>query len=97
MAASITTRVWTFASGDFAALSAAQKTQLTCAAKIKKVVWLNPLNVGDTFSILDNSGAVVEQGRCEAINQSQIFAMDSWANGISAVNLTTGTIEIHIL
>jgi hypothetical protein len=96
MAAVLGSRVLQFISGDFDALTAAQKKDFTALMKIKKVVWLNPLLAGDTFSILDNAGKVIEQGRCEAANQSQIFAMDNWAQGISAINIVSGTIEIHL-
>lgn len=91
------TRVMTFASGDFAALTAVQKNDFKGNMRVKKIVWYQPGATTDTFSILDINGTLNEQGKCEAANQSQIFAVDNWWHGISAINVTSGTIEIHLL
>jgi len=96
MAAVISTRVWIFGPGDYAALTAAQKLQLRTAVRIASIYWKSPTNIADTFSILDNSGNIIQDGVCEVALQSQYFNKNNWFQGVTAVNVSTGTLEINI-
>ena len=101
MAAVISTRVWVFGVGDFAALTAAQLTQVkNSKIKIKMIYWSVPSTAvpnTDLFSITDADGNLIQDGKCEVAGQSQIFNKDNWFNGIGGITLTTGTLEINIL
>jgi len=96
MAAVLGTRVWKFAVGDWAALTAAQLIQLKTAVKIASIYWLGPDNVGDDFSIVDNAGVVIQNGICEVAEQSQYFNRNNWAQGISNIVLDSGVLYINI-
>jgi hypothetical protein len=63
----------------------------------RKIYWLNPANIGDTFVINDPQGNLLFEGRCEVANQSQYFdapVSDKWRDFI--VNtLASGTLIIY--
>lgn len=40
---------------------------------ITEIYWVNPITVGDSFILNDQSGTLIRTGRCEVGNQSQLF------------------------
>ena len=61
-----------------------------------EVYWLNPTNIGDTFSMTTVDGnTTLVTGRCETANQSQLFLMYGRRISDFAVpTLASGTLYI---
>jgi hypothetical protein len=53
---------------------------------LREIYWLNPLAIGDTFTVTDGQGNVIKTGRCEVAGQSQVFQM--YARGVSDIQVT---------
>lgn len=63
----------------------------------RKIYWLNPANIGDTFAINDANGVPLFAGRCEVANQSQFFdapVSDKWRDFI-VPTISSGTLYIY--
>lgn len=63
----------------------------------RKIYWLNPANIGDTFIINSADGRVLFTGRCEVANQSQFFdapVSDKWRD-FQVTTLASGTLYIY--
>lgn len=62
------------------------------------VYWFNPSSVGDTFTLTNNEGNVILQGRCEVANQSQWFdfsLMPISVDGVGCAQLSSGTLWVY--
>jgi hypothetical protein len=64
-----------------------------------EVYWLNPTNIGDTFSMTTVDGqAIIANGRCEVANQSQLFQMyGKRISDFAVPTLASGTLYIKSL
>jgi hypothetical protein len=66
---------------------------------ITEIYWENPVTIGDTFVLTDNTGTVIRIGRCEVANQSQVFSLAPMrvVSDFTVSTLASGTLYILTL
>ena len=65
---------------------------------IARVYWLNPVTIGDTFTLTNLTGNVILVGRAEVANQSQFFdfsALPITVDGVGVLQLSSGTLYVY--
>jgi hypothetical protein len=65
---------------------------------IKEIYWLNPITIGDTLAITDQSGTVIRAGRCEVADQSQLFQLipPQMVYDFTVGSLSSGAVYIRV-
>lgn len=69
---------------------------------IGKIVWNNPLNVGDTYALQDGAGNVEGQGTCAVAHDGTPGSRDFGPAGrplsdFKVTQISTGTLLIYLL
>lgn len=65
--------------------------------QVTRVYWENPTTIGHTFQIVDGTGVVLLEGRCEVANQSQTLSdafTKVWKDW-QVTTLASGTLWIY--
>jgi len=66
--------------------------------RVKRVVWVNPVSNGDTFTVTDNKGIVLATGACvtASIGLPQTTVVDELVTDVLLSQISSGTVLIYI-